>query len=130
MPKPKENLPSENEHLGLKGFLSFLILHELKLGQLCGDELSKKIGKRKGTALTPGTIYPTLKRLRRAKLISFRRQGRKKMYTLTESGQKEIDRLYFLFGNYFYGLKDKLPRAPLDKPAHARHAAEKQTAKV
>ena len=116
MPKQQKSLSSENEHLGLKGFLSFLLLHELKLSPLCGDELAKKLGKRKGSQLTPGTIYPALKRLRKAKLIAFKRQGRKKTYALTEAGDAEVDRLYFLFGNYFYGLKSKLPRAPLDKP--------------
>ena len=116
MAKAKREKKTEEEHMGLKGFLSFLILHELRISPLCGDELSKKIGRRKGSDLTPGTIYPALKRLRRAKLLSYRRSGRKKNYALTEQGEKEIDRLYFLFGNYFYGLKDRLPRAPLNKP--------------
>jgi DNA-binding PadR family transcriptional regulator len=117
----------EDDDLQLKGFLSFLILHELNLSSLCGDELSKKIGKRKGSNLTPGTIYPALKRLRRRRLISYRRQGRKKMYLLTDDGKKEIERLYFLFGNYFYGLKNKLPRIPLEKPnAHKSVVVKKQ----
>jgi DNA-binding PadR family transcriptional regulator len=116
MPLAEKEKSSENDTLNLKGFLSFLLLHELNLNPLCGDELSKKIGKRKGTPLTPGTIYPALKRLRRGKLIAFKRFGRKKTYSLTDTGKKEIGRLYFLFGNYFYGLKDKLPRVPVDKP--------------
>ena len=116
MPLAEKEKSSENDTLNLKGFLSFLLLHELNLNPLCGDELSKKIGKRKGTPLTPGTIYPALKRLRRGKLIAFKRFGRKKTYSLTDIGKKEIGRLYFLFGNYFYGLKDKLPRVPVDKP--------------
>ncbi|MBN1793168.1 PadR family transcriptional regulator [Candidatus Woesearchaeota archaeon] len=100
----------------MKGFLSFLILHELNIAPLCGDELSKKIGRRKGSDLTPGTIYPALKRLRKAKLMGYRRHGRKKVYSLTDAGKAEVNRLYFLFGNYFYGLKDKLPRIPLENP--------------
>ncbi|MBN2142122.1 PadR family transcriptional regulator [Candidatus Woesearchaeota archaeon] len=113
MAKNKSGLSSEDDSLGLRGFLSFLILHELNLSSLCGDDLSKRIGKRKGSDLTPGTIYPALKRLRKAKLLSYRRHGRKKVYALTDAGNHEISRLYFLFGNYFYGLKDKLPRVPL-----------------
>ena len=96
--------------LELKGFLSFLILHELNLKNLCGDELSSKIGERKKSSLTPGTIYPALKRLRKKKLIAYKRKGRKKMYSLTELGEKELDKLYALFSTYFYGLKHKIMR--------------------
>jgi DNA-binding PadR family transcriptional regulator len=110
----KSKKSSEEESLNLKGFLTFLILHELNMNHLCGDELAKNIGKRKGSPLTPGTIYPTLKRLRKAKLMTHKRFGRKKVYTLTDLGKSEISRLYLLFGNYFYGLKDKLPRRPIE----------------
>jgi DNA-binding PadR family transcriptional regulator len=101
----------DSEYLELKGFLSFLIMHELNLKSLCGDELSKAIGKRRNCALTPGTIYPALKRLRRKKLIAYRRQGRKKVYSLTDSGVKEINKLYGMFSIYFYGLKNKIVRS-------------------
>lgn len=110
MKKKIANNESGSDYLQLKGFLSFLILHELNLKSLCGDELSKAIGKRRNCVLTPGTIYPALKRLRRKKLIVHRRQGRKKVYSLTESGKKEIEHLYELFSVYFYGLKNKIVR--------------------
>ena len=95
----------------LKGFLSFLILHELGRKALCGEDLAKKIGRRKGTGqLTPGTIYPALKELRLHKLIVFEQFGRKKMYSLTGEGKKELEKLYRLFSQYFYGLKSKIKR--------------------
>jgi DNA-binding PadR family transcriptional regulator len=100
------------EYLELKGFLSFLILHELSLKNLCGDELSSKIGDRKNRPLTPGTIYPALKRLRRKKLVVYRRRGRKKVYSLTELGKRELRNLYVSFSTYFYGLKNKISRKP------------------
>jgi DNA-binding PadR family transcriptional regulator len=124
-----KNVAELEDCLHLKGFLSFLILHELNLNSLCGDELAKKIGKRKGASLTPGTIYPALKRLRRKKLISYRRNGRKKVYLLTEEGKKEVERLYFLFGNYFYGLKNIIPRMPVEKPAVLAKKASKKAKK-
>jgi len=124
-----KNADEMEDCLHLKGFLSFLILHELNLNGLCGDELAKKIGRRKGAQLTPGTIYPALKRLRRKKLISYRRNGRKKVYLLTEDGKKETERLYFLFGNYFYGLKNIIPRIPVEKPAAPAKKASKKTNK-
>jgi DNA-binding PadR family transcriptional regulator len=111
MSKKVTSAEDSSDYLELKGFLSFLILHELNLKSLCGDELSKAIGKRRNCTLTPGTIYPALKRLRRKKLIANRRQGRKKVYSLTDSGSKEIEHLYGLFSTYFYGLKNKIVRS-------------------
>ncbi|MBN2051987.1 PadR family transcriptional regulator [Candidatus Woesearchaeota archaeon] len=110
MPKTTNKDKDKSEYMELKGFLSFLILHELSLRSLCGDELSKAIGKRKKGPLTPGTIYPALKRLRRKKLVSYKRQGRKKVYSLTDTGGVELENLYILFSNYFYGLKNKIIR--------------------
>jgi DNA-binding PadR family transcriptional regulator len=115
MPKKAQKAEDESEYLELKGFLSFFILHELGLKNLCGDELSKSIGKRKNGPLTPGTIYPALKRLRRKKLIAYKRQGRKKVYALTDSGKKELDELYALFSIYFRGLKNKITRGSTSK---------------
>ncbi len=100
----------ESPFLELKGFLSFLILHEISLRRLCGEDLAKKIGKRKGSTLTPGTIYPALKKLRNKRLVRYRRDGRKKFYELTEAGEKELDILYKLFSKYFYGLKHFIRR--------------------
>lgn len=92
-----------------KGFLSFLILHELSKKRLYGEELAEKIGARKKQKLTPGTIYPALERLRKEKLVTRRREGRKKYYTLTKRGEEELQEQYQLFGQYFKGLKSKIP---------------------
>ncbi|MGV8140908.1 MAG: PadR family transcriptional regulator [Candidatus Woesearchaeota archaeon] len=96
------------KYIELKGFLSFFILHELNRKSVSGDELARVIGERRGTVLTPGTIYPALKRLRRQKLIQYRRNGRKKLYILTDLGKKELVALYSVFGDLFCGLKTKL----------------------
>lgn len=101
--------------LEFKGFLSFLILHELSGRPLSGDELSERIGKRRGGSLTPGTIYPALKRLWRLRLISYSRDGRKKVYVLTPAGRAELEGLYVLFSRYFFGLKGKILRSSLKK---------------
>ncbi|MGV8171236.1 MAG: PadR family transcriptional regulator [Candidatus Woesearchaeota archaeon] len=97
------------KHVELRGFLSFFILHELDSKNLSGDELAYIVGERRNTVLTPGTIYPALKRLRRQKLIQCRRRnGRKKIYFLTDSGKREIKALYLMFSDMFYGLKKKI----------------------
>ena len=75
--------------LTMKGFLAFQILHELKKHSLCGDELARNIGGKKGSKLTPGTIYPSLKYLRKHKLVTRKRSGRKKNYNLTDKGKEE-----------------------------------------
>ena len=107
--------PSEIETLvEFKGFLSFFILHELSKKPLAGEDLAKKIGRRKGTVLTPGTIYPALKNLKSMKLVLFEKQGRRKVYSLTTKGKKELETSYSLFSKYFYGLKNKI-RRPLKK---------------
>ena len=101
----------QSKYLELKGFLSFLILHELSQKKLCGEDLAKKIGKRKGTILTPGTIYPALKNIKRTKLVKYRKDGRKKHYELTDLGKSELMLLYNQFSRYFFGLKNKIKRA-------------------
>ena len=93
-----------------KGLLSFLILHEISYRPLAGDDLAKKIGDRRGRMLTPGTIYPALKKLRDLKLIEYKQIGRKKMYSLTNKGVIELKKQYKLFSKYFFGLKNKITR--------------------
>ncbi len=105
----KDNVKQVKDPLiEFKGFLSFFILHELSKKSLCGDDLALMIGKRKADKLTPGTIYPTLKKLRKLKLIKFKRYGRKKMYFLTDEGRSELSRMYSVLKRYFKGIKSKL----------------------
>ncbi|MFT4311265.1 MAG: PadR family transcriptional regulator [Candidatus Woesearchaeota archaeon] len=98
------------EILEFKGLLSFLILHELKYRSLNGVFLAEKIGKRRGSKLTPGTIYPALKKLRNKKLVSVSVKGREKYYKLTKKGESELNNQYKLFSRYFIGLKKYITR--------------------
>jgi len=104
-----DDLPVSS-HIEFKGFLSFLILHELNLKSLAGEDLAKKIGARKGSMLTPGTIYPALKTLKSKRLVKFEKQGRRKVYSLTRIGVTELELSYALFSRYFMGLKHKIRR--------------------
>ncbi len=90
--------------LSMKGFLAFQILHELQGKKLCGDDLAHIIGGRKGSKLTPGTIYPALKYLRKHKLVKHRKYGRKKIYTLTEKGADEYELVRENFARIFKPL--------------------------
>ncbi len=99
-----------SELIEFKGFLSFLILHEVSYRSLAGEDLAKRIGARKGTKLTPGTIYPALKNLRKKKLVKYKKYGRRKVYALTNEGEKELEKQYKFFSQYFYGLKKQIRR--------------------
>lgn len=101
---------SRSPFIEFKGFLSFLIMHELNQRALAGEDLAKKIGARKGSTLTPGTIYPALKKLKSKRLVVFEKQGRRKVYSLTRKGVDELGFSYSLFSRYFYGLKNKIRR--------------------
>lgn len=92
------------KHLKLKGFLAFKLLHELNKKRLCGDELAKAVGEKLGTKLTPGTIYPALKFLRKKRLVSYKKFGRKKTYSLTEEGKDELRFLKRSFKRIFSGF--------------------------
>ena len=98
------------KYIEMKGFLSFFILHELNSSPMSGDMLARTIGERKGSVLTPGTIYPALKRLRRQKLVKYIRNGRIKLYSLTPEGKRELKILYAVFKELFFGLKGRLKR--------------------
>tara|TARA_Y100000310_G_C20283333_1_gene623623 strand:- start:221 stop:532 length:312 start_codon:yes stop_codon:yes gene_type:complete len=97
----------EPQVLSLRGFLAFQILHELKKQRLCGDDLAEIIGKKKGSKLTPGTIYPTLKFLRKKRLLSRKKEGRKKMYSLTDKGVEEYKLFKKAFVKIFKGIYNK-----------------------
>ena len=101
--------------LPFKGFLSFLLLHELKYKEMIGAELARRIGERRGDTLTPGTIYPALKKLHRLGLIRYTKEGRTKIYRLSEKGQEELEKAYVDFSRYFYGLKKQIRRDRLRK---------------
>lgn len=77
-------------YIDLKGFLSFQIMYNINKRKVCGDDLALIIGDKKGSKLTPGTIYPALKFLREQKLVTYKQYGRKKIYKLTKKGLREF----------------------------------------
>jgi len=95
-------------YIDMRGFLSFLILHELNSKKICGEDLAECIGNRKGGKLTPGTIYPALKALREQRLVKMQQNGRKKNYILTKKGQIELKSNYKEFSKLFRGLRSKI----------------------
>jgi len=76
--------------LDLRGLLSFWLLWELRLGPLIGAQLSERLEWRRGAALSPGTLYPALSELEKAKLVQKKRDGRETQYRLTSQGTAEL----------------------------------------
>ena len=75
-------------HCKMKGFLSFLILWLISKKSMTGTEIALELEKRKGHKPSPGTIYPVLKNLKDRGLLSV---DKKKRYSLTKNGKKELE---------------------------------------
>ena len=78
-----------------KGLLELFVLRALQGEERYGYELVKNLASVPGLALTEGTLYPLLSRLRLAGLVSARlvesAEGpARKYYTLTREGRKTV----------------------------------------
>ncbi|HIT73900.1 hypothetical protein B5E58_03585 [Tyzzerella sp. An114] len=61
-------------------------------GELTGYSFMRYC-REKGIKVSSGTIYPHLKELEELGIISFRQDGKRKVYTITEKGQEFIEKL-------------------------------------
>jgi PadR family transcriptional regulator PadR len=101
----------------MRGLLSFTILWLLTKRDMYGQKLGEELARRKSTRPNPGTIYPALKELEAAGLIEARREGRRKVYSLTRSGREGVEKActYFCraYGEIFeeYGEREQAQRA-------------------
>jgi DNA-binding PadR family transcriptional regulator len=87
----------------MKGFLSYLILWMLSKESMNGAGMAKELKKRKGSKPSPGTIYPVLKELKEKGLIN---ADKKKFYSLTKKGKKELRDACGTFCVMFYDMKE------------------------
>jgi PadR family transcriptional regulator, regulatory protein PadR len=86
-----------------KGFLSFLIIWLVRKEPKTGAEIAKELEKRRGKKPSPGTIYPVLKNLSKADLLTV---DKNKRYSLTEKGQKALEASIDEFVNTFYDVDE------------------------
>lgn len=77
--------------LDLRGLLSFWILWELRLGPLLGVQVAERLNWRRGSPLSPGTLYPALSALEKAGLVRKQRAGRTTSYRLSAKGETELE---------------------------------------
>jgi len=85
----------------MRGMLSFMILWILSKGQKYGQEVAVELGTRRGGRPNPGTLYPALKELETKGLIVSRSMGRRRYYSVTEEGRKELERACRYFRRAF-----------------------------
>ncbi len=90
------------KYCDMKGFLSFLVLWIIKDESKNGKEISLELARRKGSRPSPGTIYPALKELKDAGLIT---ADEKKYYSLTKKGKDELKNAKDYFCCVFYDIK-------------------------
>ena len=83
----------------LKGSIDILLLSIISNGDTYGYEIVKKLIQKSNNlySMGEGTLYPALKRLELKKLIKSywgesESAGRRKYYTITEAGKKELDK--------------------------------------
>ncbi|RME52174.1 hypothetical protein D6783_05645, partial [Candidatus Woesearchaeota archaeon] len=75
-------------------------------------------------------IYPALKKLRRGKLITYRRFGRKKIYHLTPEGETALRDLYMAFRKYFAGVRAQKSISSAKSPAKEPKSPGKRNAET
>ncbi len=71
----------------IKGYLKLLILKELEKEEASGYELIRKFEKDLQKP-SPGSVYPILKELESRELIKAKKDGRRKLYSLTDKGKE------------------------------------------
>lgn len=74
----------------VKNFMDILILTEIKKGSLSGYDVIRFIHRRFGILVSSGTVYSLLYSLERDGLIKGVWNQRKRVYALTEMGERNI----------------------------------------
>ncbi|MBW2973898.1 PadR family transcriptional regulator [Candidatus Woesearchaeota archaeon] len=77
----------------IRGNLKILVLKALQKKPLSGYALMKYIEDKIGTKPSPGSIYPLLDELAKEKLVTCKKEGRKKNYSLTKEGKARMKSL-------------------------------------
>ena len=80
----------------MRGMLSFMIMWilskgEMSKGEMYGQQIAEELAKRRGEKPNPGTLYPALKDLEANNMVSSRTEGRRRFYSLTTEGEKELE---------------------------------------
>jgi DNA-binding PadR family transcriptional regulator len=95
----------------MRGLLSFTLLYVLSKKEMYGQELADELERRRGTRPNPGTLYPALSELEKNGFVETRKEGRKKIYSLTEEGRvgvsRACDQFFQMYGDIFEEYRKK-----------------------
>ena len=92
----------DNELAGhlVKAFLDVIVLNLLKNEASHGYKMIADIHTEYNVLLSPGTLYPLLYSLHKENLVSVETEKRKKIYTLTEKGEKRLEYIKIKYETY------------------------------
>jgi len=102
--------PSEEEIFGsLKsemevGMLQMQILWMLNRKSTHGYEIMETLNKIKSTRITQGTLYPTLKKLRKHGFVTREKSDDRYIYHITPDGKKALNDTCLDFTRTFFGI--------------------------
>jgi PadR family transcriptional regulator, regulatory protein PadR len=85
---------------------------------MTGAEMALELEKRRGKKPSPGTIYPVLKHLNEANILTI---DKDKRYSLTEKGEKTLNSHLNDFVNTFYDIDEMKSCCCKEKFSHERH---------
>ena len=77
----------------IRGNLKILVLKALEKHSLSGYALMKYIEDKIGTKPSPGSMYPVLDEMTKENLVVCKKEGRKKIYSLTKEGKNKLKEL-------------------------------------
>ncbi|MBW3004683.1 PadR family transcriptional regulator [Candidatus Woesearchaeota archaeon] len=75
----------------IRGNLKLLVLKALDKKPLSGYALMKFIEEKIGSKPSPGSMYPVLEDLTKKKFVSCKKDGRKKIYSITKEGKEHLN---------------------------------------
>jgi DNA-binding PadR family transcriptional regulator len=75
----------------IKNFMDMLVLAELQEKPLSGYDIITLIHKRFNVLVSSGTVYSLLYSLERKGLVTAEMDQRKRVYTLTDKGEKTLE---------------------------------------
>lgn len=77
----------------MRGQLKTIILSILEKESLTGSDIIKKIEKELNWKPSYGSIYPMLKTMVEEKLVAYKEEKGKKIYSITKNGERELSKL-------------------------------------
>lgn len=83
----------------VKEFLDVIMLSFLERKPMSGNELITLIYENFRVLFSPGTVYPILHSMERSKLVVRKRQGKKKIYTITDKGRNALKQSNWIVKN-------------------------------